>query len=340
MPAIDLARRIVNALHKRDYRGAGKIEHEINCLDDHEEISKTWQYVGEIGIDKLLRVLAGVTCTEYEDYLVTLRVISAAALTTTTIKRILKAKSILQKIVDVLEDDFISLTHFRKRYTSPKADPFQSAMLQMLQQDPQNDCYQRAVHSALYFLCICIYGSRPNAALWKELFGHFKFDEFLMIEDKFKEGKYEHYNKGWKKNVADMFVVLRHHHSYAPKLSRRMDVFIKKNASVEGGDADVCEVNSAARLVRLLPLPQYVIFCSFAACEERIYNDGGFLYCGKCKLSRYCSMDCQKKHWVSSHKKECLDVERAVDDDHPVARWCYLPGNYICPRHPGDTMFS
>ena len=31
--------------------------------------------------------------------------------------------------------------------------------------------------------------------------------------------------------------------------------------------------------------------------------------CGACKFARYCSRDCQKKHWPE-HKKQCMAIKR------------------------------
>ena len=34
-----------------------------------------------------------------------------------------------------------------------------------------------------------------------------------------------------------------------------------------------------------------------------------FRTCSRCDVTRYCSKDCQKKHWKEGHKKECVAKE-------------------------------
>lgn len=48
------------------------------------------------------------------------------------------------------------------------------------------------------------------------------------------------------------------------------------------------------------------IFCSSPACRKLETEKEKFLYCGQCKLSRYCSPHCQKEHWKQGHKVMCL----------------------------------
>ncbi|XP_078665269.1 uncharacterized protein LOC144907779 [Branchiostoma floridae x Branchiostoma belcheri] len=33
--------------------------------------------------------------------------------------------------------------------------------------------------------------------------------------------------------------------------------------------------------------------------------------CAQCKLTRYCSRDCQRQHWLAGHKKSCGPVHDA-----------------------------
>ncbi|XP_076078415.1 uncharacterized protein LOC143048553 [Mytilus galloprovincialis] len=47
-------------------------------------------------------------------------------------------------------------------------------------------------------------------------------------------------------------------------------------------------------------------FCSCPSCRKQCCDKDKFLYCGACKLSRYCSEKCQKEHWKNGHKSTCL----------------------------------
>lgn len=44
-------------------------------------------------------------------------------------------------------------------------------------------------------------------------------------------------------------------------------------------------------------------WCASTKSAER--SDGKLLTCGGCRTSKYCSKDCQKKHWTTVHKLEC-----------------------------------
>lgn len=55
-------------------------------------------------------------------------------------------------------------------------------------------------------------------------------------------------------------------------------------------------------------------FCSCPSCRKPYSEKEKFLYCGACKLSRYCSEKCQKDHWKNGHKLVCLK-EQLKDRD-------------------------
>ena len=46
--------------------------------------------------------------------------------------------------------------------------------------------------------------------------------------------------------------------------------------------------------------------CANSGCKSK-----GLLYCGACKKFRYCGADCQKQHWVSAHKYDCLGTKKS-----------------------------
>ena len=75
--------------------------------------------------------------------------------------------------------------------------------------------------------------------------------------------------------------------------------------------------------------------------------------CGKCKITFYCSTECQKKHWKGGHKKHCKTPEErsvakaqaeAAASSSPAAAASSIdmsgtpqsalqPGRRSCPRH-------
>ncbi|XP_035682129.1 uncharacterized protein LOC118419704 [Branchiostoma floridae] len=42
--------------------------------------------------------------------------------------------------------------------------------------------------------------------------------------------------------------------------------------------------------------------------------------CGRCKLTRYCSRDCQKQHWTVGHKKCCGHDVYSYEETDPFER--------------------
>jgi hypothetical protein len=66
--------------------------------------------------------------------------------------------------------------------------------------------------------------------------------------------------------------------------------------------------NPKERLMEELEqLDEVFIFCSSPSCRKQEMEKEKFLYCGKCRLSRYCCVECQKQHWKhGGHKEMCL----------------------------------
>lgn len=64
--------------------------------------------------------------------------------------------------------------------------------------------------------------------------------------------------------------------------------------------------SSKEKLKEELDLDFLVVFCSSPNCRKQCGKTEQFRYCGACKLTRYCSQDCQKEHWKATHKEKCL----------------------------------
>lgn len=54
--------------------------------------------------------------------------------------------------------------------------------------------------------------------------------------------------------------------------------------------------------------------CAFCGpCETKTFA----LLCGRCSSVKYCSKDCQRKHWKAGHKQECDDLMRkSIEFEH------------------------
>ena len=74
-----------------------------------------------------------------------------------------------------------------------------------------------------------------------------------------------------------------------------------------GSDSKPEDWNSKDKLIEELKQDLEVfIFCSSPPCRKIQADQEKFLYCGQCKLSRYCSPGCQREHWKLGHKEMCL----------------------------------
>ena len=54
---------------------------------------------------------------------------------------------------------------------------------------------------------------------------------------------------------------------------------------------------------------EYAVFCSYHKCGKRAERDHFAGKCGSCRLTRYCSKQCQIDHWTQGdHKINCYKV--------------------------------
>ena len=49
-------------------------------------------------------------------------------------------------------------------------------------------------------------------------------------------------------------------------------------------------------------------------CEKRPEGANSLRFCGRCKVTYYCSTDCQRAHWVAGHKVLCRATSEALND--------------------------
>ena len=53
--------------------------------------------------------------------------------------------------------------------------------------------------------------------------------------------------------------------------------------------------------------------CSYPDCEKEETKRNKFKQCSRCQAAKYCSKECQTKHWKAEHKSYCRDI-KIVDD--------------------------
>ncbi|XP_078601026.1 uncharacterized protein LOC144876023 isoform X2 [Branchiostoma floridae x Branchiostoma japonicum] len=81
-----------------------------------------------------------------------------------------------------------------------------------------------------------------------------------------------------------------------------LDGFVVKKLRSLGGNPDSDEGFQLVKEARKTKL----LRCCNPKCGKPGYRSTGTLkLCGRCKLTRYCSRDCQKQHWSVGHKKCC-----------------------------------
>ncbi|XP_078601023.1 poly [ADP-ribose] polymerase tankyrase-2-like isoform X1 [Branchiostoma floridae x Branchiostoma japonicum] len=104
-----------------------------------------------------------------------------------------------------------------------------------------------------------------------------------------------------------------------------------KDRNVVDSDESIKMVQEAAK-TRLLR-------CCNPKCGKPGYRSTGTLkLCGRCKLTRYCSRDCQKQHWSVGHKKCCGHDAYSVEQASPIQKMVVLMTNHILEHGYDDFV--
>ncbi|XP_035664659.1 kinase D-interacting substrate of 220 kDa-like [Branchiostoma floridae] len=109
------------------------------------------------------------------------------------------------------------------------------------------------------------------------------------------------------------------------------DYLAKGTGKVTDGHKECLKLIEEAKKTKLLR-------CCNPKCGKP--GDGSTLeLCGKCKLTRYCSRDCQEQHWSVGHKKCCgHDVYNDEEETDPLQQLVSLMTNHI--RHFGSESLE
>ena len=218
---------------------------------------------------------------------------------TATLKRIIKARPFMQKVILLLERSVEE-----QIYSVPEGGQSQS------------------IKPLMFLLAMCIHGTHPNASLWNDLLGKFDFEDFTRVNisgDNLNESSKIYFNE-WNNMAADMMQTLLYVHKCDIELKPKTKLFVLKYASSKPSEIPS---TPSERLMTYIPfIRRYVVFCSAPNCSKSSDQDTVFQYCGNCKMSRYCSVICQKNHWLSGHKNDCLKPTCIEQSD--VTPWCGL----------------
>jgi len=264
------------------------------------------QAFSEIAFHDILRLFATTPydawCEHGEDLGFYIKIMSLT--TTAAVKRILKEKFILRKVVNILENII--------EYQVPLEDDTERLFYKI-------HC---GAYSTLYFLSVCVHGSTPNNALWKEVFGKFDFRRILKV----LKGDYT-----WLVMTAGIIQSLAYVHGF--RFPRCLLNHMKKYGECHRVKTPCTPAGRLLEFIDVLD-EQYIVYCSNPDCAKTADRDFVFPLCSRCKLARYCCVDCQKKHWKEGHKEQCLDKNTPLElpDD--------LPQNKPCNNAPSNTFMK
>ncbi|XP_035683002.1 uncharacterized protein LOC118420332 [Branchiostoma floridae] len=104
-------------------------------------------------------------------------------------------------------------------------------------------------------------------------------------------------------------------------IAQKLGIDDKKRGSAGEGYELVPEARKSAKasikLVQLAKMSKLLRCCN-PKCGKPGYRSALKL-CGRCKLTRYCSRDCQIQHWSVGHKK-CCGQDKYVDEEQDPMR--------------------
>jgi ribosomal protein L44E len=71
---------------------------------------------------------------------------------------------------------------------------------------------------------------------------------------------------------------------------------------------------------------KYRAYIECDACGQR----GPSQKCSRCKCAFYCSVECQRQHWIQEHKEKCIPIKKRVEPIPPVDDSLVIPLNSEC----------
>ncbi|XP_066275846.1 uncharacterized protein [Branchiostoma lanceolatum] len=115
------------------------------------------------------------------------------------------------------------------------------------------------------------------------------------------------------------------------------DGFIGKRLGIASGNFDSSD--EGIKLI-LAAMKTKLLRCCNPKCGKPGYKSTGALkLCARCKMTRYCSRDCQKQHWSVGHKKCCGHDAFTVEQTDPLQKIMLLMSDHIL-EHGYDDFVS
>ena len=111
--------------------------------------------------------------------------------------------------------------------------------------------------------------------------------------------------------------------SQMAEMIARLGENLRQSSRVYGGTwGNINQRGSTKRSTVMLRLPyvKMVRWCSSPSCNKNeAIEKVKFRLCSRCRLSRYCSEECQMYHWTHGHKVECYAMYEVAEASMPAA---------------------
>jgi len=102
---------------------------------------------------------------------------------------------------------------------------------------------------------------------------------------------------------ADLARVIRSPNCGTPLLAMEMNLVFNEGYCVLSKEHILKQLTTHFSIEKLRQ-------CDSEFCEKIETIDQHFKCCSRCHVPRYCSEECQEKHWASGHKHRCFDKKK------------------------------
>lgn len=235
--------------------------------------------------------------------------------TTSDVKRMMKSTELLQQLVRMFGELVGEVVEDLTRVKPALRTKYWMDRMAMDNKDGVTLCFR----ALLKFLALCINGSKQSDLL-REVFASFDFEKLTQVSGIFirmaREGKKEEVINILTQRLGFLLAAPLYVHGFCEMYGEDVVSFIKKNmekcAELPKEPVNRMPIVNCLRISIGGSVYPYIIVCSAPGCYEVTDRDCVMRQCGRCRLSRYCSRECQKAHWKYGHKKWCQDPDSPV----------------------------
>jgi len=267
-----------------------KIEFLQNEIKNYEQFSPEKQHQSERILPHVIKsILSYEThdCQLWMSDMIALRVCVAS--NTSALHYVLRYSNVMKVIIDALP----SLAK-RNKITLP---------------DEQDGSEIRCIDIALKNLYIFISGSKPDTDMWSYYTKNLDLSALSKIGSK-RGGDHFFKSKNTLRIYANIAGSLRVVHNCVIKYSSHYHAGVTREGGWNSKSyTSQCKKHPVSRLLAVPGVNNYAVFCSYPQCGKKAEKDHFTGKCGSCRLTRYCSKQCQVDHWIhGGHKELCVKV--------------------------------